>query len=114
MQVTEEQLSRILPMGLTGSVTKIVGLTVSVAGFPAPLGSICRIERENAAPVEAAVIGFRSDETLLLPFGKLTGVRRGNRTKLVQSVPNVRVGPRMLGRVIDGRGRFLAPSPPKH
>lgn len=107
MIAVEEQLQRILPVGLTGSTTKIVGLTVSVAGFPAPMGAVCRIVREHGPPVEAAVIGFRDEETLLLPYDDLSGVRRGNRVVLVQSVPVVRVGDRLLGRVINGRGRCL-------
>ena len=107
MLAVEDQLSRILTVGLTGSVSKIVGLTAAISGFPAPMGSLCQITREHAAPVEATVIGFQDDETLLLAYGDLAGVRRGNRVTLVQSAPSVRVGERLLGRVIDGRGRFL-------
>ena len=107
MQIFQEHLNRILPVELTGSVTKIVGLTISVAGFPAPLGSNCRITRENSRPVDAQVIGFQEDETLLLSYGDFNGIRRGNRVSLIQSAPSVRVGERLLGRVLDGRGRFL-------
>ena len=107
MPALDAQLRRILPVALTGSVTKIVGLTTSVAGFPAPLGSICRIAREQGEPIEAEVIGFEGDETLVLSYGSLAGVRRGNRVTLVRSDPGLRVGDRLLGRVIDGRGRYL-------
>lgn len=112
MLLIEEQIDHILPVGLTGGVTEIVGHTVSVAGFPAPLGSVCRIGRERGTSVDAAVIGFHGTETLLLPYGDLSGVRRGNRVSLQQSVPSVRVGERLLGRVIDGRGRFIDDLPP--
>ncbi len=109
-----DQLSRILPLALTGSVSKIVGLTVSVAGLPAPLGAVCTISRENGPPIRGEVIGFRDDETLLLPYGELGGIRRGNQVELVQSAPGIRVGERLLGRVLDGRGRFVdnLPAPP--
>jgi FliI/YscN family ATPase len=107
MPALTEQVRRILPVALTGSVSKIVGLTVSVAGFPAPLGAVCEIITEGGAPVRSEVIGFRDDETLLLPYGELAGTRRGNRVTLVQSSPGIRVGDRLLGRVLDGRGRFL-------
>ena len=86
---------------------RIVGLTVAAAGFPAPLGAICRIHREQGSPVDAAVVGFQGEETLLLAYGDLAGVRRGNRVTLLQSVPAARVGDRLLGRVLDGRGRFI-------
>ncbi len=102
-----EQVETILPFGLVGAVMRTVGLTVSAAGFPAPLGAICRIHREQGDPVDAAVVGFQGEETLLLSYGDLAGVRRGNRVTLMQSVPAARVGDRLLGRVVDGRGRFL-------
>ncbi len=113
MTALAEQVRRILPVALTGSVNKIVGLTVSVVGFPAPLGSVCSVLRENGAPIHGEVIGFRDDETLVLPYGDLAGIRHGNRVSLVQSAPGIRVGDRLLGRVLDGRGRFVdnRPSP---
>jgi FliI/YscN family ATPase len=107
MSALAEQVRRILPVALTGSVGKIVGLTVSVTGFPAPLGAVCAIMRENGAAIRGEVIGFRDEETLVLPYGDLAGIRRGNRVTLVQSAPGIRVGDRLLGRVLDGRGRFV-------
>jgi FliI/YscN family ATPase len=102
-----EQVRRILPVALTGSVSKIVGLTVWVSGLPAPLGAVCSIVRESGAPIRGEVIGFRDEETLVLPLGELAGIRRGNRVILVQSAPGVRVGEGLLGRILDGRGRFV-------
>jgi FliI/YscN family ATPase len=102
-----EQVETILPFALDGTVTRIVGLTVAAAGFPAPLGAICRIHREQGSPVDGAVVGFQGEETLLLAYGDLAGVRRGNRVTLLQSVPGARVDERLMGRVLDGRGRFL-------
>ena len=107
-----DQVKHLLPFGLSGTITRIVGLTVSVAGFPAPLGAVCRILREQGQPIDASVVGFQGDETLLLAYGDLDGVRRGNRVLLRQSVPGARVGERLLGRVLDGRGRFLDRLPP--
>jgi FliI/YscN family ATPase len=103
----ERRIEEILPYALRGSVAKVVGLTASVSGFPAPLGALCRIDSGTAGAIEAEVIGFRDDETIVLPYGDLSGVRRGNRVELLQSVPGVRVGERMIGRVLDGRGRFI-------
>ncbi len=107
-----DQVSRILPVRLTGSISKIVGLTASVSGFPAPLGSICNILRESGAPIAGEVVGFQGEDTLMLPYGDLAGVRRGNRVTLVQSVPGVRVGDHLLGRVMNARGDFLDGLPP--
>lgn len=105
------QLSHIVPMGLTGRVTRLVGLTATVAGFPAPLGAIVRLEREQGTPVDAEVVGFHDQETLLLPYGDLSGIRRGTRVRLLQSAPGCRVGEALLGRVLDARGRFIDGKP---
>lgn len=117
MHAIEDQVRDVLSYGLTGSVNRIVGLTASVSDFPAPLGSLCAISREGGSPVQAEVVGFLEEETLLLPYGDLVGVRRGDRAKLLQSSQRMRVGERLLGRVIDGRGRYLdgrpAPSLPQ-
>ena len=102
-----DQIQRSLPVGLSGRVSKLVGLTVAVAGFPAPLGAVAKLEAEHGTSVEAEVVGFSGDDTLLLPYGELHGIRRGTRVVLTQSVPGARVGDGLLGRIINGRGRFL-------
>ncbi len=103
----EQHVRQVLPYGLTGTVCRFVGLTIVVAGFPAPVGSICRIRRDDGSSLLGEVVGFRDDETLVLAYDHLSGVRLGNRVELVQSVQTVRVGDGLLGRVLDGRGRFI-------
>lgn len=112
MLTAEEHVRRMLPVGLTGSVSKVVGLTAAVAGFPAPLGAVCRLDRDDGATTEGEVIGFHGEETLVLAYGELTGVRRGHRVSLKQSVPFVRVGDGLLGRVLNARGQFIDGRPP--
>ncbi len=108
----EEHASRILPFSLTGSVRKIIGLRAAVAGFPAPLGSVCAVSREHGTPIQGEVVGFEGDDSLILPYGDLSGVRLGNRVRLVRSVAAVNVGERLRGRVLDGLGRPLDGGPP--
>ena len=112
MLALDEHVRCILPVGLSGHVTKIVGLTVSVAGFPAPLGAVAKLESEFGPPLEAEVVGFSGEETILLPYGELNGIRRGTRAILGRSVQGARVGEALLGRIINGRGQFLDELPP--
>ncbi|MEO1996209.1 MAG: FliI/YscN family ATPase [Planctomycetaceae bacterium] len=107
LPVSPDRIKRILAADMIGSVAKTVGLSASVVGFPAPLGAICQVMPEYGEPVEAEVVGFQHDETIIVPYGRMMGVRAGNRVSLVQSVPFIRVGDRLLGRVIDGRGRAI-------
>ncbi len=103
----QQHVSQVLPYGLKGTVFRFVGLTVVVAGFPAPVGSVCRICRDDGSSLLGEVVGFQNDETIVLPYEHLSGVRLGNSVELVQSVQTVRVGENMLGRVVDGLGRFI-------
>ncbi|MCY2965312.1 MAG: FliI/YscN family ATPase [Planctomycetota bacterium] len=101
------QLARVVPFGLSGSVSRLSGLAVSATDFPAPLGAWCQIDRDGANPLRAEVVGFRDEETVLLCEGDLAGVRRGSRVSLTRSAPTLRVGAGLLGRVLDGSGRLL-------
>ncbi len=107
MQTLTAQLDRIVPTALTGSVVRIVGMTAAVADFPAPVGALVEIDRQAEAPLRAEVIGFRDSLTLLYPYSKLSGVRRGNRVRLLGTARWLRVGPQLLGRVIDAHGRAV-------
>jgi flagellum-specific ATP synthase len=106
-----EQLEHIMPTALTGSVARTVGTTVSAAGFPAPVGAVAEIQRQSGSPLLAEVIGFRDDLTVLYPLDDLTGVRRGNRIRLVRTTRWLRVGPELLGRVLDADGRAIDGKP---
>jgi flagellum-specific ATP synthase len=102
-----EQLQRLMPTALTGTVVRTVGLTAGVADFPAPVGALAEIERQTGESLRAEVIGFRDELTLLYPLSPLTGVRRGNRVRLVRTEPWIRVGDELLGRLVDATGRAI-------
>ena len=99
------QLADIIPTSLTGTVAESDGATIAVAGFPAPVGAVAHVDNGFDGGLEAEVIGFRDQWTLISPMGNLQGVRRGNRVQLAQSSRSIDVGRPLLGRVIDGRGK---------
>lgn len=105
IEALEDHVRQIVPFALAGRICRIVGLTAAVADFPAPLGAVCRIQPGDGRAVEAEVIGFQSNETLVLPYGDLAGVRHGDVVNLARTAPTVRAGEALLGRVIDGQGR---------
>lgn len=102
-----QHIRQILAPRIVGSTSRIAGLAAAVHDFPAPLGARCRIHREGEQSLEAEVVGFTDEETLVLPFGDLRGIRRGNAVEMTCSVPSVRVGTQLLGRVINARGQFV-------
>ena len=111
--LTRTQLVRQLQAPrITGTTTRIVGLAAAVSDFAVPLGARCQIHRDGTDPIDGEVVGFTGEETLVLPFGDLRGVRRGTTVELTASVPTARVGRELLGRVINARGRFVDGLPP--
>jgi len=102
-----EELRGLVSAEVVGSVVQIVGLTAAVAGLPVPIGAQVAIARQGGDEVEAEVIGFRAQESLVMPLGEFSGIRRGSRVRLVRTARTLRVGPELLGRVIDARGRCV-------
>lgn len=98
---------------LTGTLVRAVGLTLEARGIIAPMGALCLVQPAGGgAALEAEVVGF-SDETIyLMPLGEPAGMAPGARVALIKSQPDVGVGPALLGRVIDARGRPLDGRPP--
>ncbi|RIK80977.1 MAG: EscN/YscN/HrcN family type III secretion system ATPase [Planctomycetota bacterium] len=107
MTLSAAQLDRAILAGLTGSVVQTTGLTVAVAGMPAPVGAVVGISRQAGGEIEAEVIGFRDDRVLVMPLGDVDGVRRGSPVRLIRTSRRLRVGAGLLGRVVDARGRCI-------
>jgi flagellum-specific ATP synthase len=106
------ELAAAMPTALTGRVVRTEGLTTAVAGFPAPIGAVVEIHRHAGAAIEAEVIGFRDDLTLVFPLGDVSGVRRGDAVRLRRTRRRIAVGPDLLGRVVDAAGRPIDCGPP--
>lgn len=93
------------PARITGRVSQVVGLTIEVKGLEAFIGEICRIYvADQKDPVAAEVVGFRNGSVLMMPLGKLQGVRPGCEVLPTGKALTVKVGPELLGRVVDGLG----------
>jgi flagellum-specific ATP synthase len=107
MSTFAPQLEHAMTAGITGSVIQTTGLTVAVAGMPAPVGAVVGIARQGGGEVEAEVIGFRDHRTLVMPLADLDGVRRGSAVRLIRTARTVKIGTSLLGRVIDARGRCI-------
>jgi flagellum-specific ATP synthase len=115
MQVSHEdiveQLKLVMPTALCGSVVRTAGMTAAVADFPAPVGAVVAIERQTGGPLMAEVIGFRDDLTLVYLLNNVSGLRHGNRVRLIRTSRWIRVGPALLGRVINAQGDCIDGQP---
>jgi len=104
-------LPQIMPAALTGQVVQTDGLALLVGDFPAPVGALVAIERQTGDPLQGEVIGFRNAATIVYPLGRLDGIRRGNRVRLLRTARHLRVGHGLLGRVVDADGQALDDGP---
>lgn len=94
------------PLGLTGRVRVVRGLTVLAGELPAPVGSLVRIALSGAGDwVRGEVVGFDRDHAVVMMLGNTGGILPGAAVELERVHQSAGVGNRMLGRVIDGLGR---------
>ena len=89
-----------------GSVTKILGLLIEVAGVSDRLsiGSHVHLTPKDGRAVPCEVIGFKDDHALVMPFGTVDGIGLGCQAVVQQTKPVVYPDETWLGRVINALG----------
>lgn len=93
-------------MKLIGKVTQVIGLVIESQGPTVSLGELCYIKSHfpDVLPIPAEVVGFREGYVMLMPVGEMQGIGPGCEVVSAQKTLNVKVGPELLGRVLDGLG----------
>jgi flagellum-specific ATP synthase len=66
---------------------------------------MCSIQLKSGAEIEAQVVGFRDDRTLLMPLQDTLGVARGDEVVAQPGEARIGVCDALLGRMLDGMGR---------
>ncbi|HBM96323.1 TPA: flagellar protein export ATPase FliI [bacterium UBP9_UBA11836] len=88
-----------------GRVSQVIGLTIESEGPAVKMGELCLIyEREGSKPIRAEVVGFKGSKVMLMPLGDLGGISPGCEVRATGKPLSVKVGPKLLGRVLDGLG----------
>ncbi|MHB1289914.1 FliI/YscN family ATPase [Georgenia sp.] len=101
--VWDHTLAAVAPQRV-GRVRAVVGLSVEVAGLPCAVGDLVSIETE-AGTTGAEVVALEQGTARCMPLGPVDGLRVGARVHTSGKPLSVRVGPALLGRVLDGLGR---------
>ncbi len=100
------RLANVIPAKVAGRVRRVTGLVVETTRLPLPVGSLCNIfSRISRSAVEAEIVGFRENATLMMPLGEMRGIGPGDRVEVVTTEQVVPVGDHLLGRILDGMGR---------
>jgi flagellum-specific ATP synthase len=88
-----------------GRVTKIVGLMIEAQGLKVELGELCLIKsKKKHRDIKVEVVGFNSDTALLMPLGEMQEIMMGSEVVPTKRQVSIKVGPDLLGRVINGLG----------
>jgi len=95
------------PAAVEGSLTRMVGLTLEAVGCQASIGDYCDVITGAGLRVESEVVGFSGDRLYLMPTGDAQGLGPSARVIPRQRAGTVRVGPQMLGRIVDGAAHPL-------
>jgi flagellum-specific ATP synthase len=82
----------------------MAGLVIEGSGPAASVGEICLVDMPGGQVLEAEAVGFKEAAIQLMPIGDMTGLTPGSRIRATGSPARVRVGPGLLGRILDGRG----------
>jgi flagellum-specific ATP synthase len=91
----------------SGRINQIVGNLIESEGPFCFVGECCQIVGENGRSYSGEIIGFRGSTMLSMAADQPQGIRFGDKLVTWGARPSVRVGPGMLGRVIDPAGNPL-------
>jgi len=89
-----------------GRITEIVGMLIRAIIPQVKMGEICLIKREGD-PLMAEVVGFTKDEVFLSPLGEMKGIGPSSEVIPMRMSMQIKVGPELLGRILDGLGNPL-------
>ncbi|MEY4258917.1 MAG: Flagellum-specific synthase [Pseudomonadota bacterium] len=95
----------------SGTLVRLVGMRLETRGIMAPLGACCEVRGQMGHSVEAEVVGFNDQTLYLMPFTDPVGIGPGASVRLISMSAQVRLGPALLGRILDGRGEPLDGKP---
>jgi flagellum-specific ATP synthase len=90
-----------------GRITRSVGLTLEAVGLKISVGKQCEVINSDGRRIEAEVVGFAGDRVFLMPIKRVEGLQPGARVVPVSSQQGMRIGPQLLGRVVNGIGQPL-------
>ena len=90
-----------------GRLTRLVGMTLEAVGLNVSVGHQCEVIRNDGHRIEAEVVGFSGDKVFLMPIQRVEGLQPGARVVPVSNCESMRIGPKLLSRVVNGLGQPL-------
>jgi flagellar biosynthesis/type III secretory pathway ATPase len=82
---------RVPPPMRTGTLARVVGLTLEAKGIMAPLGAVCEVVGAGGHRIEAEVVGFQDQAIFLMPFVEPKGVGPGDLVRVTEHTAHARL-----------------------
>ncbi len=95
------------PPQAEGRLTRLIGMTLEAVGLNVSIGSQCEVIAADDRCVEAEVVGFSEDRIFLMPVQRIEGLQPGAVVRPLSTHRGMRIGPQLLGRVVNGLGQPL-------
>lgn len=89
-----------------GRITEVVGMLIRAVVPQVKMGELCLIKRAGE-PLAAEVVGFTKDEVILSPLNDMKGIGPASEVIPMRMPMQIKVGPGLLGRILDGMGNPL-------
>jgi flagellum-specific ATP synthase len=88
-----------------GQVVQLIGLVIEALLQGVRIGELCYIRSQDKQRIyPAEVVGFKARRVLLMPLADIQGIGAGCEVIATNRLVSVKVGPKLLGRVVDGIG----------
>ena len=97
-------VSRVELLQVVGKVIQVVGLVIEAQVQGVCIGELCRIVVDEKRTILSEVVGFKEEKVLLMPLGPISGIKPGSKIYATGHPIEVKVGPKLLGRILDGLG----------
>ena len=93
------------PIRQRGYVDEVVGVVILSRGPGGAVGDLVHIYPSGETnPIPAEIVGFRSSRVILMTLGDVTGIRPGCEVISSGRPLQVKCGPGLLGRILNGQG----------
>ena len=87
-----------------GRIKEANGQALISKGPQACIGEVCEVRCSSGQIHEAEVVGFRDEFTLIMTVEGGGGIQRDDEVVALGHQPHIRVGPELLGRVVNACG----------
>ena len=92
-----------------GRVKQVIGLMIESQGPESSIGDLCFIYvgHRKRRVIQAEVVGFRGENVILMPYTSVNDIGPGSLVEATLKPLEIKVGPALIGSVIDSLGQPL-------